>query len=142
MRIREILQTKGSAVITITPDASVRDLVVLLKEHNLGAVVVSTDGAALDGIVSERDIVRALAVDAAVLSASVSDVMTAGVRTCQLNDSVESLMSTMTDHRIRHLPVVDADGRLHAIVSIGDVVKARLETLADERDHLINYVQQ
>ena len=134
MRIREILQTKGSAVITITPDASVRDLVVLLKEHNLGAVVVSTDGAALDGIVSERDIVRALAVDAAVLSASVSDVMTAGVRTCQLNDSVESLMSTMTDHRIRHLPVVDDDGNLSGIISIGEVVKSTITQLEFGRD--------
>ncbi|BAK35546.1 hypothetical protein MLP_25320 [Microlunatus phosphovorus NM-1] len=140
MRIREILQTKGSAVITITPDASVRDLVVLLKEHNLGAVVVSTDGAALDGIVSERDIVRALAVDAAVLSASVSDVMTAGVRTCQLNDSVESLMSTMTDHRIRHLPVVDDDGNLSGIISIGDVVKSTITQLEFERDQLQGYV--
>jgi len=140
MRIREILQTKGSAVITITPDASVRDLVVLLKEHNLGAVVVSTDGAALDGVVSERDIVRALAVDAAVLSASVSDVMTAGVRTCQLNDSVESLMSTMTDHRIRHLPVVDDDGNLSGIISIGDVVKSTITQLEFERDQLQGYV--
>ncbi len=140
MRIREILQTKGSAVITITPDASVRDLVVLLKEHNLGAVVVSTDGAALDGIVSERDIVRALAVDAAVLSASVSDVMTAGVRTCQLNDSVESLMSTITDHRIRHLPVVDDDGNLSGIISIGDVVKSTITQLEFERDQLQGYV--
>ncbi len=140
MRIREILQTKGSAVITITPDASVRDLVVLLKEHNLGAIVVSTDGAALDGIVSERDIVRALAVDAAVLSASVSDVMTAGVRTCQLNDSVESLMSTMTDHRIRHLPVVDDDGNLSGIISIGDVVKSTITQLEFERDQLQGYV--
>lgn len=140
MRIREILQTKGSAVITITPDASVRDLVVLLKEHNLGAVVVSADGTALDGIVSERDVVRSLATDAAVLSASVSEVMTTGVHTCQPNDSVESLMATMTEHRIRHLPVVDEDGQLSGIVSIGDVVKSTITQLEFERDQLQGYV--
>lgn len=140
MRIREILQTKGSAVITITPDASVRDLVVLLKEHNLGAVVVSTDGAALDGIVSERDVVRSLATDAAVLSASVGEVMTAGVHTCHPNDSVESLMTTMTEHRIRHLPVVDEDDNLCGIISIGDVVKSTITQLEFERDQLQGYV--
>lgn len=140
MRIREILQTKGSAVITIAPDASVRDLVVLLKEHNLGAVVVSSDGTGIDGIISERDIVRSLATDAAVLSAAVSDVMTTGVRTCHLNDSVESLMSTMTDHRIRHLPIVDDEGKLSGIISIGDVVKSTITQLEFERDQLQGYV--
>ena len=140
MRIREILQTKGSAVITITPDASVRELVALLKEHNLGAVVVSTDGTSLDGIVSERDVVRSLATDAAVLSASVGEVMTAAVYTCQPEDSVESLMATMTDHRIRHLPVVDEDDNLCGIVSIGDVVKSTITQLEFERDQLQGYV--
>ena len=142
MRIREILQTKGSGVITITPDASVRELVALLKEHNLGAVVVSTDGTTIEGIVSERDVVRSLASDAAVLSEAVSEVMTAGVRTCHLDDSVESLMATMTEHRIRHLPVVDDDDKLSGIISIGDAVKATITQLEFERDQLQDYVSQ
>ena len=140
MRIREILQTKGSGVITITPDASVRELVALLKEHNLGAVVVSTDGTTIEGIVSERDVVRSLASDAAVLSEAVSEVMTAGVRTCHLDDSVESLMATMTEHRIRHLPVVDDDDKLSGIISIGDAVKSTITQLEFERDQLQGYV--
>ena len=104
MRIRDILQTKGTEVVVIAPDSSVRDLVALLREHNLGAVIVSTDGVTMAGIVSERDVVRHLATDADVLSATVDSVMTQVVHTCHPEDSVESLMSTMTDHRIRHLP--------------------------------------
>ena len=140
MRIREILQAKGSDVIVIAPEATVRDLVALLKEHNLGAVIVSTDGSTMDGIVSERDVVRQLATNEHVLDALVSDVMTQVVHTCQLHDSVDSLMSTMTDHRIRHLPVVDDHGRLSGIVSIGDVVKSTITQLQFERDQLQDYV--
>ena len=140
MRIRDILQTKGTAVVVIAPDSSVRDLVALLREHNLGAVIVSTDGVTMAGIVSERDVVRHLAADADVLSASVASVMTEVVHTCRPEDSVESLMSTMTDHRIRHLPVVDPDGHLSGIISIGDVVKSTITTLQFERDRLQEYV--
>lgn len=140
MRIREILQTKGSDVIVIAPDASVRDLVALLKEHNLGAVIVSTDGTTMAGIVSERDVVRRLATDTDVLNARVGDVMTQVVHTCRPQDSVESLMATMTDHRIRHLPVLDDQGRLGGIVSIGDVVKSTITQLEFERDQLRDYV--
>jgi CBS domain-containing protein len=140
VRIREILQTKGSGVIVIGPDASVRDLVALLEEHNLGAVVVSTDGTTMAGIVSERDVVRRLATDEAVLDATVADVMTAVVHTCTPHDSVESLMATMTEHRIRHLPVLDDEGRLSGIVSIGDVVKSTITQLQFERDRLQEYV--
>lgn len=140
MRIREILQAKGSDVIVIAPEATVRDLVALLKEHNLGAVIVSTDGTTMDGIVSERDVVRQLATNVDVLDAPVADVMTQVVHTCRLHDSVDSLMSTMTDHRIRHLPVVDDHGRLCGIVSIGDVVKSTITQLQFERDQLQDYV--
>ena len=140
MRIREILQTKGSDVIVIAPEASVRDLVALLKEHNLGAVIVSTDGTTMDGIVSERDVVRQLASNANVLDVPVADVMTQVVHTCHPHDSVDSLMTTMTNHRIRHLPVVDDSGRLSGIVSIGDVVKSTITQLQFERDQLQDYV--
>lgn len=140
MRIRDILQTKGSDVVVIAPDASVRDLVALLRQHNLGAVVVSGDGATMAGIVSERDVVRRLATDPDVLTARVSDVMTDVVHTCSPADSVDSLMATMTDHRIRHLPVLDDDGRLSGIVSIGDVVKSTITELQYERDRLQEYV--
>jgi CBS domain-containing protein len=140
MRIRDILHTKGSDVVVIDPDSSVRDLVALLEQHNLGAVIVSTDGSTMAGIVSERDVVRRLASDPDVLSATVSDVMTEVVHTCHPEDSVESLMSTMTDHRIRHLPVLDADGHLSGIVSIGDVVKSTITQLQFERDQLQDYV--
>ncbi len=140
MRIRDILQTKGSDVVVIAPDSSVRDLVALLRHHNLGAVIVSTDGTTMVGIVSERDVVRRLATDADVLSARVADVMTEVVHTCRPEDSVDSLMATMTDHRIRHLPVLDADGHLGGIVSIGDVVKSTITELQYERDRLQEYV--
>lgn len=140
MRIRDILQTKGSDVVVIAPDSSVRDLVALLRQHNLGAVIVSTDGTTMAGIVSERDVVRRLATDADVLSARVADVMTEVVHTCRPEDTVDSLMATMTDHRIRHLPVLDADGRLGGIVSIGDVVKSTITELQYERDRLQEYV--
>ena len=92
------------------------------------------------GIVSERDVVRHLATDDDVLTASVASVMTEVVHTCHPEDSVESLMSTMTDHRIRHLPVVDPDGHLSGIISIGDVVKSTITTLQFERDRLQEYV--
>lgn len=141
MRIREILQTKGSEVVVIAPDASVRELVAVLTEHNLGAVIVSTDGIAMEGIVSERDIVRRLAADDDALEATVADVMTQVVHTCRPTDSVESLMTTMTDHRIRHLPVLDAEERLCGIVSIGDVVKSTITQLQFERDQLQDYVR-
>lgn len=140
MRIRDILHTKGSQVVIIAPEASVQDLVALLKQHNLGAVIVSTDGEAIAGIVSERDVVRRLADDPGVLSATVGEVMTDVVKACRPEDSVESLMNIMTDLRIRHLPVLDAEGRLAGIVSIGDVVKSTITQLQFERDQLEGYV--
>ena len=142
MKINDVIRGKSSHdVITITPEASVRDLLALLAEHNIGAVIVSTDGSAVDGIVSERDVVRKLNRDDGVLEAPVSQIMTAVVQTCELGQDVDELMAQMTEHRIRHVPVVD-HGELVAVVSIGDVVKSRILQLTFERDQLDNYVHQ
>jgi CBS domain-containing protein len=140
MRIHEILHAKGYDVITIRPRASVKEMLQLLRDHNLGAVVVSEDGRRISGIVTERDVVRRLVDGADFLDAPVSEVMTADVETCQPGDSVHALMSTMTNRRIRHLPVVDDDGMLEGIVSIGDVVKSHITQIEFERDQLEGYV--
>ena len=142
MKIKDVIHGKSSqAVVTIRPDATVRELVALLAEHNVGALVVSEDGERVTGIVSERDVVRRLHEDAAVLDGAVSSIMTADVRTCGADDGLTDLMQTMTEHRIRHVPVV-ADGRLTGIISIGDVVKSRIGELEFERDQLDHYVHQ
>jgi len=142
MRIHDVLSSKpGSEVITITPDASVRDLLALLAEHNVGAVVVSGDGVAVDGIVSERDVVRRLHDDEGVLGGTVAAIMTSDVETCEPDASVDDLRVVMTERRIRHVPVV-TDGRLTGIISIGDVVKSSLDQLQFERDQLDSYVHQ
>ncbi|MBK8445161.1 MAG: CBS domain-containing protein [Micropruina sp.] len=140
MRIEDIVRGKGAGVVTIEPSASVERLVALLGEHRIGAVIVSSDGLHIEGIVSERDIVRELgAQGAAVLTRSVTEIMTAEVHTCGLADSLEETAHTMTYQRIRHLPVV-VDGELHGVVSIGDVVKNRIDQLLDERNHLLGYL--
>ncbi|MDT0187133.1 CBS domain-containing protein [Microbacterium sp. ARD31] len=142
MRIKDVIQHKASQdVVTIGPDATVRELIALLAEHNVGALVVSDDGERVSGIVSERDVVRRLHADEAVLDSAVSTIMTAEVRTCTGEDGLTDLMQTMTEHRIRHVPVV-ADGRLTGIISIGDVVKNRIGELEFERDQLDSYVHQ
>jgi len=142
MRINDVLKAKSSHdVITIGPDASVRDLVALLAEHNVGALIVSADGEAVDGIVSERDVVRRLHDRADILDATVSEIMTSTVRTCEGDAALTQLMQVMTEHRIRHVPVV-TDGKLTGIISIGDVVKNRIGELEFERDQLDNYVHQ
>ena len=142
MRIQDVIQGKASQdVVTIRPDATVRELIALLAEHNVGALVVSDDGERVAGIVSERDVVRRLHADATVLDTAVSSIMTVDVRTCAREDSLTDLMQTMTEHRIRHVPVV-ADERLTGIISIGDVVKSRIGELEFERDQLDSYVHQ
>jgi CBS domain-containing protein len=139
MRISDVLSSKPSAqVVTIAPDATVRDLLALLAQHNVGAVVVSTDGETVDGIVSECDVVRRLH---EVLGGAVSMIMTRDVRTCEPDTSVDELRVVMTERRIRHVPVV-TDGRLTGIISIGDVVKSSLDQLQFERDQLDSYVHQ
>jgi CBS domain-containing protein len=139
MRISEVLHVKGDNVVTISPDSTVRELVALLKEHNIGAVVVSAGSGAVSGIVSERDVVRRLAEGTGVLDAAVADIMTAKVLTATPTETVDHLMKLMTDNRIRHVPVV-VDESLHGIVSIGDVVKSRMNELQFERDQLESYV--
>jgi CBS domain-containing protein len=140
MRINQVLAGKGSnEVVTVRPDASVRELIGMLAEHNIGALVVSGDGARVDGIVSERDVVRRLHEDEQVLDSPVSAIMTADVHTCEGDQPVTSLMSVMTEQRVRHVPVVK-EGRLAGIVSIGDVVKSRMSELEFERDQLDSYV--
>jgi CBS domain-containing protein len=142
MRINDLLASKGSAeVITIPPDATVRELLRLLAEHNVGAVVVSADGQAVDGIVSERDVVRSLHDDESILDGAVSAIMTSDVQTCEPNTPLDDLRVLMTERRIRHVPVVSA-GRLTGIISIGDVVKSSLDQLQFERDQLDSYVHQ
>ena len=142
MRISDVLSSKPSGqVVTIPPDATVRDLLSLLAEHNIGAVVVSGDGRAVDGIVSERDIVRRLHDDEAILDGAVSAIMTSDVRTCEPDTPVDDLRVMMTERRIRHVPVV-SDGALKGIISIGDVVKSSLDQLQFERDQLDSYVHQ
>lgn len=142
MRISEVLRRKGGEVATIEPEATVRRLLTLLAERNIGAVVVSTDGTTIEGIVSERDIVRRLGERGAeLLDQPVSSIMTATVRTCAPGDHVEDLRATMTEHRIRHLPVV-RDGRLAGIVSIGDVVKSAIAELESEREQLVDYISR
>lgn len=142
MRINDVLSSKSSAdVVTISSSASVRELIGLLAEHNVGALIVSDDGDSVHGIVSERDVVRRLHENAAVLDSVVGDIMTSDVRTCEAEDDLNSLMKVMTEHRIRHVPVV-SDGRLTGIISIGDVVKNRIGELEFERDQLDSYVHQ
>ncbi len=141
MHIRDILMTKGFDVVVIDPAASVTELVATLRDRNLGAVVVSSDGHTVEGIVTERDVVRQLADGPGFLSAPVSTIMTSVVHTCTLDDSVRSLMETMTNERIRHLPVVDDQRQLGGIVSIGDIVKSHISEVEFERDQLEGYVR-
>jgi CBS domain-containing protein len=131
MKVREILEHKGRRVVTIRPDATISTAVHRLALERIGALVVSEDGGVIAGILSERDIVRALAEDGGAIMGPdrrVADLMTTGVRTCGPDDNVKSLMGDMTRHRVRHIPVVE-NGRLAGLVSIGDVVKSRLEEM-------------
>ena len=140
MLVAEVLHTKGSSVATIAPGASVAEVLRALAEHRVGALVVSPDGGHIEGIVSERDIVRHLdRVGARLLDEATRTIMTSDVRTCSPGDNVEELMVVMTEHRIRHVPVVE-NGALVGIVSIGDVVKSRIGDLEGERNELVAYI--
>jgi CBS domain-containing protein len=140
VRISKLLSAKGSQVATITPDASIALAVARLRSYGIGALVVSSDEKHIEGIVSERDVVRALAdKPEGLLADPVSSIMSSTVTTCSPEDDIESLMSTMTERRIRHVPIV-VDGELHGIVSIGDVVKNRIDELEKDRDELVDYI--
>lgn len=140
MNVNDILKAKGREVAIVAPDATVADAVRLLHKRGIGALVVSADGNRLDGILSERDIVHALADrGAAVLDLWVTDLMTRRIVTCTPNDTMAELMGEMTRRRIRHLPVVDR-GRLVGLVSIGDVVKNRLEEMEFETTSLRQFI--
>jgi CBS domain-containing protein len=140
MRISDLLRVKGTKVITVTPDTKVRGLLQVLADEKIGAVVVSADGASVDGIVSERDVVRAFAQrGAAVMSEPVTEIYTAQVRTVAPETSLDDVMRLMTEHRMRHAPVV-IDGALSGLVSIGDVVKSRIDELETERTALSDYI--
>ncbi|HEY3878463.1 MAG TPA: CBS domain-containing protein [Trebonia sp.] len=140
MRISDVLRVKGTQVVTVTQDTTVQRLLAVLAEHGIGAVVVSRDGTAVDGIVSERDIVRALAQRGpAVMSEQVTSIYTADVHTVKPDTELEEVARMMTERRIRHAPVA-LDGALRGIVSIGDVVKTRIGELETERAALTDYI--
>ena len=140
MRVHDVLASKGSTeVFTIAPTVTVRELLDVLADRDIGALVVSDDGDQMLGIVSERDIVRKLRDVEHARDMAVSEIMTTDVRTCSPDDSFGSLMAIMTEHRVRHVPVLD-DDRIVGVLSIGDAVKHRMEQLEFERDQLSNYV--
>jgi CBS domain-containing protein len=141
VRIADVLRNKGAGVLTVAPDTLVSDLLTGLVTRNVGAMVV-VGPAGLAGIVSERDVVRMLHQHGAgALGRPVADIMTSEVITCSPEDSVDSLSGLMTTHRVRHVPVLDG-GQLVGIVSIGDVVKTRMEALQAERAQLEAYITQ
>jgi len=140
MNVNSILRTKGTKVVTARPDWSVSVLTERLRAEGIGALVVSEDDKTIVGIVSERDIVRGLAQHgAAILDSKVGDIMYHDVITSTGEEDIEAVMGKMTRHRIRHLPVVD-NGRLCGIISIGDVVKHRLEELESETTAMRHYI--
>lgn len=140
MLARDLLRTKGAAVVTVTGATPVHHALGAFKQYNLGALVVSPNGRELDGVISERDIIRALAdLGASALEQSVEDIMAPNTFFCSPTTTVEELMATMTERRVRHVPVLD-HGVLVGIVSIGDVVKSRMVELAAETDTIREYI--
>lgn len=139
MQVSVLLQTKGPEVVSVAPTASVAQVLLVLDEHRIGAVVVA-DGPTIEGVLSERDVVRALARrGAAVLDEPARSLMTVEVVTCQPDTTVGELMATMTERRIRHVPVV-VRGELVGLVSIGDVVKHHIATLEQESQAIHDYI--
>lgn len=140
MTVESILRIKGTEVTTARPDESIRSIAKTLAARRIGAIVISRDGHKVDGILSERDVVRLIAESGdAALDAPVETMMTRTVVTCGRRDGIESVMATMTARRIRHVPVVE-DGALAGIISIGDVVKSRLEEVEHEAQSLREYI--
>lgn len=142
MRVAEILRNKGSSVVTIETTSTITELLARLAGHNVGALVVTGEQGGLAGIVSERDVVRRLHERGPeLLAARVAEIMTADVVTCSPDDSVESLTVTMTQRRVRHVPVVSG-GQLVGLVSIGDAVKSRISQLEQDSEQLAAYITQ
>ena len=140
MLISEVLQRKGNAVSTVAPTATITEVLEALAQHSVGALVVSTDGKNVDGIISERDVVRTIAADGRdAVDRTAAEVMTREVVTCSKSATIEQLMTEMTERRFRHVPVTE-DGQLVGIVSIGDVVNARVRNLETETRQLTNYI--
>jgi len=140
MKVQAMLALKGDNVLTIRGDATIEAAVEILKTEKIGALVVSDDGAKVQGILSERDVVRGLvAHGGALLRMQVAEFMTANVKTCGMDDNIQDIMSQMTQSRIRHLPAVE-NGALRGMISIGDVVKNRLAELETEANALRDYV--
>lgn len=140
VRVGVILDRKGNEVFTVRPETTVAQAAESLREHNVGALVVTTDGDDVVGILSERDIVRQLAEEGGeCLRRDVRDVMSTEVTTCQRDQTADDLMAIMTESRIRHVPVIE-DGRMIGIVSIGDVVKSRMDELETKAEALEDYV--
>ena len=141
MNIESILARKGRDVSTVSADTTVGDAMRRMRAERISALVVSEDGAVIDGIVSDRGLMNALADHGvAVLDRRLGDVMTREVFTCSRGDSVAGIMAAMTDRRIRHIPVAEEDGRLCGIVSIGDVVKHHLDEIEREAAELREYI--
>jgi CBS domain-containing protein len=141
MRIADVLRNKGSEVATVHPDTTVTELLAGLAKYNIGAMVV-IGSKGVEGIVSERDVVRRLNDHGAdVLALPVSDIMTRVVATCGMDASVDDLSAVMTENRVRHVPVLEG-GQLVGIVSIGDVVKTRMEELKTQQEQLQAYITQ
>ncbi len=141
MHVSAILRDKGDRMITIEPELSVSDAVKVLAQERIGAVLVVSGDGELAGILSERDIVRGLSsIGVGLMGRRVEELMTKAVVTCSPGDEIDQLMSDMTSHRIRHLPVID-DGKLSGVISIGDVVKFRLDELESESSMLREYIE-
>ncbi len=142
MMVKDLLARKGATVVTIEPGSTVADVVAALVKYRVGSLVVSGDGRHIDGIVSERDVVRGLNNHGVeLLQMAVSDLMTANVLSCEPTQETAWVARTMTEHRFRHMPVT-LDGVLYGIVSIGDLVKNRIDELETEQGQLVSYISQ
>lgn len=141
MRITDVINRKGSDVVTARGTQDVSHLVGLLSARNIGAIVIVDGDGAVVGIAGERDIVRALhRYGTGALALPISAIMTSEVHTCSPEDDLADIAGKMTQLRVRHIPVV-VDGRLTAIVSIGDLVKSRIDQLQSDQEHLVTYLQ-
>ncbi len=141
MRINDVINAKGHTVVTARTDQTVERLIELLAGHRIGAVIVTDDGESVAGIAGERDVVRALAErGVAALAAPIGEIMDTHVHTCVPDDDLATVAGIMTEYRSRHMPVVK-DDRFIAIVSVGDIVKGRIEQLQTEQEYLLHYVQ-